>query len=87
MLTVRTVRWRKGDVSVLGYIFLCLASLTLCAEESKPWPFYPPKTPLTPDVESVDMVKNEIDRYLLKRLEDNNLTFAPQASRRTLLRR
>ena len=51
------------------------------------WSFQPPKHPAVPDVKYVDGVRNPIDAFVLRRLEEKQLTLASEADRYTLLRR
>jgi len=51
------------------------------------WAYQPVRQPTLPKVNPVKRVQSPIDAFLLARLEDNNLTFAPPADKRTLLRR
>ncbi|HEX6885930.1 MAG TPA: DUF1553 domain-containing protein [Planctomycetota bacterium] len=61
------------------------------AAESTPeaphWAFQPMADPLPPPVRDAGWVRNEIDRFVLARLEAEGLAPAPEADRRTLLRR
>lgn len=57
-------------------------------EESKAWWAYqPPQAPTPPDVQQTDWVRNDIDRFILRRLEDAGLSPNPPADRATLIRR
>ena len=51
------------------------------------WSFMPPKRPEVPKVKNSGWVKNEIDAFVLARLEKEGLTPAKEADRRTLARR
>ena len=51
------------------------------------WAWIPPVRPGLPHIEKQDWVANPIDAFVLARLEDENLTPSPAASRRTLIRR
>ena len=51
------------------------------------WAFQPPRKPPVPAVKTADWPRGEIDQFVLARLEDKGLTPAPDADRRTLLRR
>jgi hypothetical protein len=51
------------------------------------WAYQPVRQPLPPGVKAAKRVQSPIDAFLLARLEENNLTFAPRADKRTLLRR
>ena len=78
-------RW----IMVRQQLFACLlvAVAMPSSAEEKPWPFCVPQQNEPPRVEKSDWAINEIDRFVLSKLEQNNLTPAPQASKRTLLRR
>ncbi len=52
-----------------------------------PWAFAPISNPPVPDVEDRGWGHNEIDRFVLARLQDEHLSPAPVADRRTLIRR
>jgi mono/diheme cytochrome c family protein len=51
------------------------------------WSFQPPKRPAVPQVKHSDRVRNPIDAFLLAKLEENGLSFSPEASKLTLMRR
>ncbi len=51
------------------------------------WSFSPPVRPARPTVQRADWPRNEIDWFILARLEAAGLTPSPEASRETLLRR
>lgn len=51
------------------------------------WAFAPLSQPSPPPVKSSPWVRTPVDAFILARLESKNLTPAPRASRRTLLRR
>lgn len=51
------------------------------------WAFRPPAEVAVPDVQSNAWPQNELDRFILARLESDQLTPAPKADRRTLIRR
>src|SRR5947209_13954896 len=51
------------------------------------WAFIPPKRPAPPEVNDASWPKNPIDRFILSRLEHENLKPSPEADRATLLRR
>ena len=56
--------------------------------EFKPhWAFVPPVRPPLPEVKNQKWARNEIDRFILAKLEENNLKPSPEADRATLLRR
>ena len=51
------------------------------------WAFIAPKRPAVPATEDQHWTRNEIDRFILNRLEREGLTPSPEADRRTLIRR
>ncbi len=57
------------------------------AKWNRHWAFVPPKKAPLPDVKNAAWPRNEIDRFVLASLEANGLSPAPEADRRTLIRR
>lgn len=57
------------------------------AEYEPHWAFVPPVRPLLPDVTQTDWPCNEIDRFVLARLEQEGFSPSPRADKPTLLRR
>ena len=57
------------------------------AKWQKHWSFIPPERPAAPEVKNTAWPKNEIDRFLLARLERDGLQPSPVADRATLIRR
>ncbi len=57
------------------------------AEYQGHWAFEPVRKPKAPEVSKPDWVRNEIDRFILARLEQEKLPASPEADRHTLLRR
>ena len=51
------------------------------------WAFQPPKGATPPSVASSDLVRNPIDAFILRKLEEKELTLSPEADRFTLIRR
>ncbi len=51
------------------------------------WAYVPPARPRPPAVEGAEAVRNPVDNFILARLEGEGLSFAPEASRETLIRR
>ncbi|QRQ99878.1 DUF1553 domain-containing protein [Dyadobacter sandarakinus] len=51
------------------------------------WAFTKATMPKLPEVKHKDWVKNDIDRFVLKKLEDKKISPSPEAARTTLLRR
>jgi hypothetical protein len=56
-------------------------------EEREFWSFLPIQIPAIPTVAAQDRVRNPIDAFLLRRLEQQQLGFSPDADRRTFIRR
>jgi hypothetical protein len=59
----------------------------ITAEDRAFWSFQPVKNPVVPAVADAGWARTPIDRFLLARLEAEGLTPAPEADRRTLIRR
>jgi mono/diheme cytochrome c family protein len=57
------------------------------AKWEKHWAFIPPRKVTPPDVKNASWPRNDIDRFILARLDKANLTPAMEASREKLLRR
>lgn len=57
------------------------------AKYEKHWAFTPPKLPAVPAVNNTKWVKNEIDRFILKKLEQNRLQPNGEADKERLLKR
>ena len=51
------------------------------------WSFQPPVQPGVPAVKNGSLVRNPIDAFLLRRLEEKGLKFSPEAGKLTLMRR
>jgi hypothetical protein len=51
------------------------------------WAFRPPRPIAVPAVRHAGCVRNPLDAFLLRKLEQKGLTFSPEADRATLLRR
>ena len=57
------------------------------ADPRKHWAFQPIAAPTLPKVAATDRVRNDVDRHLLAKLEAVGLTYGPEASKETLVRR
>lgn len=57
------------------------------AEYKPHWAFIKPEMPKVPKVKDKEKVVTPIDHFILNRLEQNKLTFSPEASKEILLRR
>jgi hypothetical protein len=51
------------------------------------WSFVPPRRPEAPEVQQASWCRNDIDRFVLARLEHEGVTPGPEADRETLARR
>ncbi len=51
------------------------------------WSFQPPKDHAPPEVKQKDWARNDVDRFILAKLEEKGLTPSPPAGKRTLIRR
>lgn len=56
-------------------------------EERDFWSFQPPVAAPPPRVRDVDRVRNPVDAFILSKLQERDLSLAPEADRATLLRR
>ena len=70
-------------VLALGFIH----SSGLCEEPKREWPFTQVQPGQLPEVKNSGWAGNEIDRFILARLESKGLAPAEEASRRALVRR
>lgn len=57
------------------------------AEYEGHWAFITPEQPVPPEVRNKAWVRNEIDRFILSRIEESKLFINPQAEKAKLLRR
>lgn len=57
------------------------------AEYEKHWSLIPPVRPAVPNVQRTDWPRNDVDRFILARLEAEGLAPSPEADRVTLIRR
>ncbi len=64
-----------------------LAEPPLTENDLSHWAFQPTTRPDPPNVENAEQVRNSIDAFLLRRLENRGLKLSPEASRLALLRR
>jgi mono/diheme cytochrome c family protein len=61
---------------------------TEAATDGPHWAFQPVKRPAPPQIRNAKAdVRNDIDRFVVAKLSDNGLSPAPEADRRTLIRR
>lgn len=57
------------------------------AEYEPHWAFIPPVMPQVPEVSDEEWVRNDIDRFVLAKLEKKGIKPSPEADKRTLIRR
>jgi hypothetical protein len=75
--------FRQGLVAAIGL----LCCLDLGAGEPLHWSFRPVQSADVPAVRDASWPRTPVDRFVLARLEDQHLEPAPEADRRTLVRR
>jgi mono/diheme cytochrome c family protein len=64
------------------------ASRQFTRDELNFWAFQPARRPAIPTIHGAQVqVRNDIDRFLLAKLQENGLAFSPPADKRTLIRR
>jgi hypothetical protein len=77
---------RVSVITLLGIVFTPLAPAADPLPED--WAFHPFQRPALPRVDNPQAtIRNPIDRFLLAKLAEHNLTYAPEANRYTLIRR
>lgn len=96
----RRLKRRSLCAALLAFLFLLLPASPHASESSlrlkEPpitqedrlhWSFRHLLRPTPPSVRNEEQVRNEIDRFILARLESSDLRLGPEASRETLIRR
>ena len=63
------------------------ADIVIKDKDKQFWSFQPPVRPAVPTPKHAALVKNPIDAFLLKNLEQKGLSYAPEANKLALLRR
>ncbi len=84
---VMYLKWLVVILAACGYGAGGQASEKDPESEQAYWAFQPLAHPTIPETQNSDWVRNPIDAFVLKRLEEANLKPATEASRRTLIRR
>ena len=74
-------------VELLLLLLGCMSSGTLHGSTSDHWAFQQCARPTPPRIKQDQFVNNAIDRFVIARLEKNNIRPSPRASKRTLIRR
>jgi hypothetical protein len=77
----------SGRTLTTGEIDLIQRWIEQGAKWEKHWSFIPPRRPPRPEISNRAWPRNEIDFFVLKRLEQEGLDPAPEADRATLIRR
>jgi hypothetical protein len=80
-------RWIGGGAKTARPEPVEVAGSQITPEERGFWSFRPIRRPPVPAVRHPDRVRTPIDAFLLARLEQQGLSFAPDADRPTLIRR
>ncbi|MBI1914750.1 MAG: DUF1549 domain-containing protein, partial [Planctomycetes bacterium] len=84
----RIGRWIAGGAKVeYAEPETIAAGMHLTPQDRAYWAYQPTRRPPLPPGRGRDRVRTPIDAFLLARLESRGLTFAPEADRRTLIRR
>lgn len=81
-------RWIREGAKTLRPEPLALAPGAVISEEDRAWwAFQPVRRPAVPKADSAAQVRTPVDAFLLAKLSDSGLGFAPETDRRTLIRR
>ncbi len=88
---VDTMLWKPRNQLTLCVVVIATTSLFADSGEGPAnhgeWPFQPPLRSAVPDLNDTSVVRNPIDAFIAKRLEEQGLRMNDEADRRTLLRR
>ena len=76
-----------GKKPTAAQIELIRQWITQGAKWSEHWSYIPPTRPSVPKIRERERSRNAVDRFILARLEQENLKSSPEADRVTLLRR
>ncbi len=82
-----TRRSLQGILILVLYLGFLKNSLAEDRPENHHWAFKPVQRPTLPEVKNSAWSQDDLDRFILKRLENEKLNPAPKAERRILLRR
>ena len=78
----------KSNLQLSEYEIALIAKWIKQGAEYKPhWAFIPPEKANLPPIENTPWAKNEIDHFILNKMEGQGLTPADRASRHQLIRR
>jgi hypothetical protein len=87
MVTRRAIL-TPAHVTALRALLFCVFALNLSASTKETWwSLRPIAEPTIPTRDAASSPENPVDQFLLAKLEQNGLTFAKEADRRTLIRR
>jgi hypothetical protein len=84
---MKPLRFIVIGVFACGCILAVRAPAADVDSKARHWAFQPVQRPPLPAVRKVGWCRNELDRFILARLEADQLAPAPEADRRTLIRR
>ena len=71
----------------LAFALVMVGTWSHAEEDALKWPFVPLQPTPPPAIGNTAWARNEIDHFVLKRLEEQELSPAPEASRETFIRR
>jgi len=80
-------QWIVGNIPAEEEVVALPLRTHISDQDREFWAFQPPRKTGLPYVTHTDRVRHPIDAFLLDKLESNGLSFAPDADRRTLIRR
>ncbi len=85
----RACRPVRGDLAAAVRISRCrhISRVAEAADDQQPWSFQPVRDFAPPEVRNAAWPQSPVDCFILARLEDQNLSPAEPADKRTLLRR
>ncbi len=87
-IEVRTIReWIEADAPAELPINISVPPSKITAEDRQHWAWNKPRRHEPPEVQEVDRVSNDIDRFVLSRLEDAGLSFSREADANAIVRR
>jgi len=78
--------WPDGDAKPAAAP-IASPKFSIKPEQRKFWSFQPVQKPAAPEVKDTAWAKTTIDRFILAKLEENNLKPVKQADKRSLIRR
>ncbi|MEZ6050346.1 MAG: PSD1 and planctomycete cytochrome C domain-containing protein [Planctomycetaceae bacterium] len=79
--------WIEADAPAEEQIVISVPPSKITDEDRRHWAWNKPRHHEPPDVQQVERVSNDIDRFVLARLEDAGLSFSREAEAHALVRR